>query len=71
MSIPKAFNKIFISLIDDCIMVFPDDNDLKNYKKAARILDQFNPIKPSTIYKTYSEPYREYINNKDEVFFFK
>ena len=42
MSIPKAFNKIFISLIDDCILVFPEDNDLKNYKKGAKILDQFN-----------------------------
>ena len=69
MSIPKAFNKIFISLIDDCILVFPEDNDLKNYKKGAKILDQFNPKKPSIIFKTYSEPYRTHIENRDEAFF--
>ena len=69
MSIPKAFNRIFISLIDDCILVFPDDDELKKYKKGARILDEFNTKKPSTIFKTYSTPFREYIDKKDEAFF--
>lgn len=71
MSIPKAFNKIFISLIDDCILVFPNDLELKKYKKGARILDQFNPKKPSAIFKTYSEPFRKYIDTRDEHFFMK
>lgn len=71
MSITKAFNKIFISLIDDCILVFPNDMELKKYKKGARILDQFNPKKPYAVFKTYSTPFREYIDTKNEQFFLK
>ena len=69
MSIYKAFNKIFISLIDDCILVFPEDPNFKNYRKGAKILDQFNTLKPAQVYKKYSSMYRQYIDTKNEDFF--
>ena len=69
MSIYKAFNKIFISLIDDCILVFPEDPNFKNYRKVAKILDQFNTLKPAQVYKKYSSMYPQYIDTRNEDFF--
>lgn len=71
MSVYKAFNNVFLSLLDDCILVFPNDNDFKKYKKGAKLLDQFNPRKPAQVYKEYSVDFRTQINNKDEAFFIK
>jgi len=69
MSIYKAFNNVFLSLLDDCIIVFPNDPEFKKYKKGAKLLDTFNPRKAAQVYKDYSVVYREKINNKDERFF--
>lgn len=69
MSIYKAFNNVFLSLLDDCIIVFPNDPEFKKYKKGAKLLDTFNPRKAAQVYKDYSFVYREKINNKDERFF--
>jgi hypothetical protein len=69
MSLYKAFNNVFISLLEDCILVFPNDSDFKKYRKGANILNEFNPRKPASIYKEYSSMFREQINNKDETFF--
>lgn len=71
MSVYKAFNNVFLSLLDDCILVFPDDNDFKKYKKGAKLLDKFNPRKAIQVYKEYSSAFREKINIKDEDFFIK
>ena len=69
MSVHKAFNNVFLSLLEDCILVFPNDPEFKKYKKAAKLLDTFNPRKAAQVYKDYSASYREKINAKDEGFF--
>jgi hypothetical protein len=69
MSVYKAFNNVFLSLLEDCILVFPNDPDFKKYKKGAKLLDTFNPRKAAQVYKDYSAVYREKINTKDEGFF--
>ena len=71
MSVYKAFNNVFLSLLEDCILVFPNDADFKEYKKGAKILDTFNPRKAAQVYKDYSSIYSDKIRNRDEGFFIK
>jgi len=69
MSLLSAFNKIFLDFLDDCISIFPLDNDFKVYKRGLQMMIKYNPRKILTIFKEYLEIYREKIVSKDEEFF--
>lgn len=69
MSICQAFNNVLIDFINDCILVFPEDNDFKKYKHGAEILKKYNPKKIPTIFKQYIQNYIPKISSKDEKFF--
>ena len=68
-SVYKTFNMVFIKLIEDFIMLFPKDVELKRYKRGALLYKQFNTRKPFNVFKEYSVPFRSKIEQKDESFF--
>ena len=41
MSVLSAFNKIVQDFLEDCILIFPEDNDFKIYKKAIDVLVKY------------------------------
>ena len=69
MSVLSAFNKIVQDFLEDCMRIFPKDNDFKIYKKAIDLLVKYNPKKINTVFKEYIDIYRTQINNQDEQFF--
>ena len=69
MSILTAFNNIVIDFVDDCISVFPSDNDFKTYKNALILLKKYNPRKIIDTFKEYLKIYREPLESKNEQFF--
>ena len=68
-SVYKTFNMVFIKLIEDFIMLFPKDVELKRYKRGALLYKQFNTRKPFNVFKEYSVPFRSKIEQRDESFF--
>jgi hypothetical protein len=60
---------VFIKLIEDFIMLFPKDVELKRYKRGALLYKQFNTRKPFNVFKEYSVAFRSKIEQKDESFF--
>ena len=48
-SVYKTFNMVFIKLIEDFIMLFPKDVELKRYKRGALLYKQFNTRKPYNV----------------------
>jgi len=69
MSILSAFNNIVINFLDDCILIFKNDNDFKIYKRGLEVVIKYNPRKIHTFFKEYLEIYRPYIEQKNELFF--
>ena len=69
MSILSGFNNILINFIDDCILVFPEEDDFKVFKRGLNVLIKFNPKKILNIYKQYLVLYRKKIEEKNEEFF--
>lgn len=69
MSILSAFNNIIINFIDDCILVFPEEDDFKVFKRGLNVLIKFNPKKILNIFKQYLVLYRQKIEEKNEDFF--
>lgn len=69
MSILRAFNNIIINFIDDCILVFPEEDDFKVFKRGLNVLIKFNPKKILNIFKQYLVLYRQKIEEKNEDFF--
>lgn len=69
MSLLSAFNTNIINFLEDCILIFPNDNDFKVYKRGLEMLIKYNPRKINTIYKEYIEIYRDKIEEKNEQFF--
>ena len=69
MSILGAFNNVLINFIEDCILVFPEENDFKVYKKGLEFVIKYNPKKGLTIFDEYSKLYRQKIMDKNEEFF--
>ena len=68
-SVYKTFNMVFIKLIEDFISLFPNDLELKRYRRGAMLYKQFNTRKPFNVFKEYSQPFRSKIEEKDETFF--
>ena len=71
MSLLTAFNNIVIDLIDDCILVIPQEPKFKLYKQALLLLKKYNPRTISNTLKEYLKLYRKEIDAKDENFFLK
>ena len=69
MSVLSAFNNIILNFLDDCILIFKDDNDFKIYKRGLEVVIKYNPRKIYTFFKEYLEIYRPYIEQKNEAFF--
>ena len=69
MSILSGFNNILINFIDDCILVFPEEDDFKVFKRGLNVLIKFNPKKILNIFKQYLVLYRQKIEEKNEDFF--
>ena len=69
MSILSAFNNVIINFMEDCILVFPEENDFKIYKKGLQVYQKYNPKKILTIFNEYMSLYRVKILDKDESFF--
>ena len=69
MSVLSAFNNVIINFMDDCILVFPEDNDFKLYKKGLQMYQKYNPKKILTIFNEYMNLYRQKILDKDDTFF--
>lgn len=69
MSILSGFNNVIINFIDDCILVFPEEDDFKVFKRGLNVLIKFNPKKIVTIFKQYLVLYRTKILEKNEDFF--
>ena len=61
MSILSAFNNVIINFIEDCILVFPEENDFKIYKKGLQVYQKYNPKKILTIFNEYMGLYRDKI----------
>ena len=64
-----AFNNLVIKFNDELIETFPEENDFKVSKNGILLLKKANPRKIVTIFKKYTEIYREKISNEDEDFF--
>jgi hypothetical protein len=69
MSILSGFNNVLINFIEDCILVFPEEDDFKVFKRGLNVLIKFNPKKIVTIFKQYLVLYRTKIIEKNEDFF--
>ena len=69
MSILSGFNNIILNFIDDCILVFPEEDDFKVFKRGLNVLIKFNPKKILNIFKQYLVLYRQKIEEKNEDFF--
>ena len=69
MSVLSAFNNVVIEFIEDCILVFPEENDFKVYKRMISLLVKVNPKKIISVFSEYSDLYKDQIMNKDENFF--
>ena len=67
MSILSAFNNIIINFLDDCILIFKDDNEFKIYKRGLQVVIKYNPRKIYSFFKEYLELYRPYIEQKNEI----
>lgn len=64
-----AFNNLVIKFSEDLILVFPDENDFKVYKRGIEMLNSANAKKICQLFKNYSSLYRKNIENKEEEFF--
>lgn len=69
MSLLSAFNNVIIEFLNDCILVFPEENDFKVYKRMISMLVKVNPKKVMTVFSEYSDLYRQKILNREEEFF--
>ena len=70
MSYLGAFNNHMDEFLNDILMVFPNNKDLKNGSTAIRTLIKFNPKKCIMVWKeNIIEPYRDEIEKGDFNFF--
>jgi len=68
-SILKAFNKHLMEFVDDCIMIFPENMDLKTAKTFISGLKKINPKKLIVTWHHTVTLYREPIEKGDFSFF--
>jgi len=64
-----AFNNHLIDFINDLLIVFPNDIDLKTVKKAISTLSKINPRAIIRMWQEYSNKYTFQIEQGDISFF--
>lgn len=70
MSYTKAFNNTILQFLDDCILLFRDDIELKVHKSSIEMIIKYNPKKIITMYKEYmDEDIRQDVMDKKETVF--
>jgi len=67
----SAFNNLILKFNDDLIIVFPEENDFKVYRRGFDFLIKSNAKKVCNLFKIYTFNYRQKIIDKDESFFLK
>lgn len=65
----SAFNNLILKFNDDLIVVFPEENDFKVYRRSLEWLIKSNAKKLCNLFKVYTFNYRQKILEKDESFF--
>ena len=65
----KLFTTLFNQLLFDLTIIFPKENNLKNYYMAVSNLIKVNPRLVLNYFVYYVYPYKELIINKNEEFF--
>ena len=69
-TISKAFNTHFFEFIDDILRIFPENEDIKNTKKALELFRKANPTSIIKAWNTYVFlPYKDVISSGDIRFF--
>lgn len=69
MSFLSAFTDLVLRFNDELIELYPNEIEFKTGKTAIQLIKKTNPRMLLQIFKTYIEPYREKVMNKDESFF--
>ena len=69
MSLLTAFVNQTINFLEDLENVFPENNDIKTYKKLLIFTKKTNPRLILESFNLYVYPFHEKIINKDESFF--
>lgn len=67
----SAFNNLILKFNDDLIVVFPEENDFKVYRRGFDFLIKSNVKKVCNLFKIYTFNYRQKILDRDETFFLK
>jgi len=67
----SAFNNLILKFNDDLIVVFPEENDFKVYRRGLEFLIGSNAKKVCNLFKIYTFNYRQKIVDRDESFFLK
>ena len=65
----SAFNNLILKFNDDLIIVFPEENDFKIYRRGFDFLISSNAKKVCNLFKIYTFNYRTKIIDRDESFF--
>jgi hypothetical protein len=65
----SAFNNLILKFNDDLIVVFPEENDFKVYRRSLEWLIKSNAKKLCNLFKIYTFNYIKKILEKDESFF--
>ena len=65
----SAFNNLILKFNDDLIVVFPEENDFKVYRRSLEWLIKSNAKKLCNLFKINTFNYRQKILEKDESFF--
>lgn len=70
MSYTKAFNNTILQFLDDCILLFRDDVELKVHKTSIEWIIKYNPKKIITMYKEYMDEdiRQDVLDKKERVF---
>lgn len=68
----KTFNKHFIDLLEDVLIVYPDNIEILSAKNSFETIKRLNPTTLIKAWYTYVYiPYKEYIDEGNLLFFFK
>jgi len=67
----SAFNNLILKFNDDLIVVFPEENDFKVYRRGIEFLISSNAKKACNLFKIYTFNYRQKIIDRDVSFFLK
>lgn len=67
----SAFNNLILKFNDDLIVVFPEENDFKVYRRGIDFLIKSNVKKVCNLFKINTFNYRQKILDRDESFFLK